>query len=336
MNRKGLDILFEKMHAAVRAGEKVLVSTHLHADGDAIGSLLAVSLFLDQLGKRHRVIINDAEVDERFAYLANFDKIECASRVLEKEGAPAFDAAVIVDVPGKKRMGDSAALLDNIPVVIKIDHHPAEDDFTLDFVDTEASSASAMVYDWLRAGGAAMDKPLAEAVYTGIMSDTGRLSYSNTRVHDMRICAHLLECGVEVEAITNQIFFNNPYEALKVVGRGLVNLELYLEGRFALTHLSLEELNGAEQSDLEELANYPVSVRGVRVGAYIREVEPDFYKISLRSRSRADVRKVAQRFDGGGHFHAAGCRFRGTLAQLLEKLIPAVEEQLIAAGENGS
>ncbi|HED11032.1 MAG TPA: hypothetical protein ENJ10_10115, partial [Caldithrix abyssi] len=103
-----MEILLKKMHEAVRQSDTLLVSTHLHADGDAIGSLLAVSLFLDQLGKRHRVIINDAEVDERFAYLANFDKIECASRVLEKEGAPTFDAAVIVDVPGKKRMGDSA------------------------------------------------------------------------------------------------------------------------------------------------------------------------------------------------------------------------------------
>ncbi len=333
MSRETLERLFEEMHAVVRRGERILVSTHLHADGDAIGSLLAVSLFLDQLGREHRVIINDARVDERFGYLRNFERIECAAGVLEREGRPRFDVAIIVDVPGKKRMGDSAALLENCDTVIKIDHHPAEDDFSLNYVDTEASSASAMVFDWLKAGHAHFDKALAEAIYTGIMSDTGRLSYSNTRVHDMRICAFLLERGVEVEAITNQLFFNHPYEALKVVGQGLVNLELHLKGRFAVTHLSLSELNGADQSDLEELANYPVSVRGARVGAYIREVEPGFYKISLRSRSRADVRKVAQTFDGGGHFHAAGCRFRGTLPQLLAKLIPAVEEQLRAAGE---
>ncbi len=334
MSRETLGNLFDEMHAAVRQGKKILVSTHLHADGDAIGSLLAVSIFLDQLEREHRVIINDAHVDERFGYLRNFEKIECAAGVLAKEGCPRFDVAVIVDVPGKKRMGDSAALLENCGTVIKIDHHPSEDDFSLNFVDTEASSASAMVFDWLKAGHAHFDKALAEAIYTGIMSDTGRLSYSNTRVHDMRICAFLLECGVEVEAITNQLFFNHPYEALKVVGQGLVNLELHLNGRFAVTCLSLRELNGADQSDLEELANYPVSVRGARVGAYIREVEPGFYKISLRSRSRADVRKVAQAFDGGGHFHAAGCRFRGTLSQLLDKLIPAVEEQLTSAGEN--
>ncbi len=327
-----MENLFKAMHDHVRRSRYILVSTHLSADGDAIGSLLAVSIYLEQLGKEHRVIIHDEQLDNRFDYLAHFDRIECAAKVL-KEPLPSFDLAIIVDVPGRKRMGDSSKLLQGIPVVLKIDHHPAEDDFSYNVVDVQASSASALVYDWLTAGNVPLSKALAEAIYTGIISDTGRLSYSNTRAHDLEICARLVEAGVEVEKITNQLFFNNPFEALKVVGQGLVNLQRALDGRFAYTVLPLQAIQGVDQSDLEELANFPVSVRGAKVGAYIREVEPDFYKISLRSRSRTDVRKVAQNFNGGGHYHAAGCRFKGKRDDLLKKLITAVDEQLNAAGE---
>ncbi|RMH64057.1 MAG: bifunctional oligoribonuclease/PAP phosphatase NrnA [Calditrichaeota bacterium] len=321
-----------KMHDYVKQARHILVSTHLSADGDALGSLLAVSLYLEQIGKKHRVIIHDAQIDHRFDYLAHFDRIECAARTLQEE-KPDFDCAVIVDVPGRKRMGDSADLLKDVPVILKIDHHPAEDDFTCNFVDEQASSAAALVYEWLEAGAVRLNKSLADALYTGIISDTGRLSYSNTRARDLEICARLVEAGVEVEAITNQLFFNNPYKALRVVGLGLVKMQQALDGRLAYTTLPLAALQGVDQSDLEELANYPVSVRGAKVGAYIREIEPDFYKISLRSRSRTDVRKVAQEFNGGGHYHAAGCRFKGTKQALLDKLISAVEKQLLAAGE---
>ncbi len=308
----------------LRVHDDYLLTCHLHADGDAYGAVLAMSHILDILQKKYRIIIHDPNIDERYAFLKNWDKIESFANV-GTVGKTDVKTVVMLDVPGQKRLGDMAAWTEG-KNVLKIDHHPAEDDYSLNFVDTSSSSASALVYELAVALGIDLRGDLAEAIYTGIVYDTGRLSYANTRAFDLQACAHLIRLGVKPKKVTNQVFMNYQCETLQVLGKGLNNIQQYADGKITVIHLSLSEMGDVDQAELEELAAYSVSVRGTEVGVYIREIEPDIYKLSLRSKNNADVRSVARQFDGGGHYHAAGCRFTGKYDDLIKILIPRLEK----------
>lgn len=320
------DVLSQSLEF-IETHDNYLLTCHLHADGDAYGAVLAMSMLLDALKKKYRIIIHDAPIDERYAFLKNWDKIESFKDAGLKAGEK-IKAVIMLDVPGQKRLGDVADLVVFDKPVLKIDHHPAEDDYTLDFVDTGSSSASALVYELAVAAPVEIDLPLAEAIYTGIVYDTGRLSYANTRAFDLQACAHLISLGVQPKKVTNNIFMNYKCKTLQVLGQGLKNIMQYANGKITIIHLSLADMGSVDMAELEELAAYSVSVRGTEVGVYIREIEAGEFKLSLRSKNDADVRSVAQQFDGGGHYHAAGCSFKGSYADLITVLVPKLKEIL--------
>ncbi len=315
-----------KRLAFLRQYDHYLITTHLNADGDAIASVLAASVFLDKLGKSWRIVVHDQHIDPRYAFLKNFSAITSLKDFKDKQP---FDAALILDAPGRKRIGDISALISEDMPAMKIDHHPSEDDFSdLDFVEVDVSSAASLLFEIIEESDIALDKELAEALYTGIVYDTGRLSYSNTHTRDLEACARLMKYGVEPAVITRNVFLNHRPEALRVIGRGLQSVQRHLNDKVTVIALHNNELDGVEQNEIEELANYTVSVNGTEVGAYIREIEPGFFKISLRSRDRVNVREVAQAFNGGGHFHASGCRYSGTYDTLLSRLLNEISKQL--------
>ncbi len=189
-------------------------------------------------------------------------------------------------------------------------------------------SASAMVFELIYESKIVIDEAIATAIYTGIIFDTGRLSFSNTRKRDFEICALLVSKGVNPGTVTNNMFYSNKIKALNIIGSGLKSLKTYCDGKVAIIHLNNHEMLGTETSDLESLANYSVSVKGVEVGVFVREIEPGFFKISLRSKEFVDVNKIAKQLNGGGHKRASGCSYKGSYDALLKKMIPLLEEKL--------
>lgn len=313
----------------IKQNDNFLLTAHVNADGDAIASILAFSGFLDQLQKTYSIILHDQTIEKKYNYLKNWDKIESYSESLLSVYKNKIKTALIFDAPGNKRIGDVADILSPEINTVKIDHHPSEDSFgPLDWVNTAASSVASMVYEIISASTVEIEKNMAEAIYTGIIYDTGRLSFSNTRSSDFKICSKLVGSGVEPGKITNKLFFDNSAQSLKVIGIGLSNLVQFCEGRISVIPLFEKDLQNVESGDIEVLANHSVSIRNTEVGVFIREKEPGFFKMSLRSKEYADVSKVARQFDGGGHKHASGCRFKGTYEELIKKLIPLIEEQL--------
>lgn len=299
-----------------------LLTAHLNADGDAIASVLAVSLFLDKIKKNYHIIFHDQSIDPKYNYIKNWAKIESFNEKMKNKLKDKIKAALIFDAPGNKRLGDVFQLIANGTTCLKIDHHPAEDVYNPDdWVDTQASSTSAMVYEIIAQSPVKMNKDIAEAIYTGIIFDTGRLSFSNTRSRDFEICSYLTKEGVDPGIVTNNMFFNNKVAALRVMGEGLKNIKQYLDGNVTVISLFNKDLNGVQQYDIEDLANYSVSLRDSEVGIFIREIEPGAFKISLRSKSFVNVSEIARHFDGGGHIRAAGCRFEGNYKDLIDTLV---------------
>jgi bifunctional oligoribonuclease and PAP phosphatase NrnA len=313
----------------INMNDNFLLTAHVNADGDAIASVLAASLFLEKLQKQFKIVFHDQAIDPKYSYIKNWNKIESYNDLLKQNLNGAIKAALIFDSPGNSRIGDVNTLLANGMPSLKIDHHPVEDTFnTDDWVDTDASSVSAMIFEIIEQSPVSIDKDLAEALYTGIIFDTGRLSYSNTRARDFEICALLAKAGVDPGKITNAMFFNNNATSLQVIGQGLKNIEQYLNGHVTVITLFNKDLHDVPQYEIEDLASFSVSLRDSEVGAFIREIEPGFFKISLRSKTFVDVSEVARQFDGGGHVRASGCRFEGTYQDLLDKLLNILKKQL--------
>jgi len=316
----------------IRSRNNFLLSAHINSDGDAIASVIAVGLILEKLEKDYVMILHDQNIDTKYRFLKNWDRIISFSEDLDLSSqlpGGKIESAIILDVPGIKRLGDVASLLPGKENIIKIDHHPIEDIFGFDdWSNEEASSTTAMVYEIAEVSDLEIDLELAKAIYTGIVYDTGRFSFSNTTARDLAISARMVEIGVRPDQIVNDIFFENSFSALKIIGKGLYSLESHLDGAVNVVYLNFDDLQNGNQSEIEELANYSVAIKGGKIGLFIREVKPAFHKVSFRSKCHVDVNTVAKAFNGGGHSRAAGCRVDGSKAEILPKILEEIKKQL--------
>ncbi len=314
----------------IKKNDRFLLSSHMNADGDAIGSVIAIRLFLKKLNKKSVMIFHDQTLDQRFNYLADFDRILHYSKNLDYSSQlDRIESAIILDVPGYKRLGNISHLLPEKSKIVKIDHHPVEDILgNIDWVDEEASSTTQLVFEIMDIAGIDIDLDLANAIFTGIVYDTGRFSFSNTTARDYFIGSKMVEAGARPSDITNRIFFENSFAALKTIGRGLCSLETHLDGLVNIIYLSFEEVNQGRQNEVEELANYSVAIRGGKIGLFIREVKPRYHKISFRSKCQIDVNQIAKAFDGGGHACAAGCRIKGEKNKVIRLILEEIKKQL--------
>lgn len=302
----------------IESNDNFLVSAHVNADGDAIASIIVIGLLLKQLHKNYYMILHDQRIDTKFDYLKDFDKIIH----FDANKKYNIDSAIILDVPGTHRLGDVAELLPDRSKIAKIDHHPPEDKFAaINMADEKASSTTQLIYEVLELSEIELNKEFAGAIYTGIVYDTGRFSFSNTTARDMHICGKMIALGIDPAEINNRIFFENSFLALRTIGKGLANLESYFDGTVNIIYLDYEAMNTNQQGEIEELANYSVAIRGGQVGLFIREVKPNFHKVSFRAKGEIDVNLVAKAFNGGGHVRASGCRIEGTKEEVIEKVL---------------
>ncbi len=316
----------------IQGNDNFLLSAHVNADGDAIGSLIAVYLLLKKMDKSAIMVLHDQKKDTRYDFLSSFEDIHHCNDSLPlgkylKSGK--IEAAILLDVPSCGRLGDASKLLPAKDKTAKIDHHPLEEVMGgAEWIDEQYSSTAAMIYVIINTAHIEFDLPLAQAIYTGILYDTGRFSFSNTKSRDLLVASEMVNLGVVPAEITNRIFFENSFESLKTIGAGLSSLENYLNGAVNVIYLNFSQMAGQNQNEIEELASYSTAVRNGQVGLYIREIEPDFHKISLRSKSNVDVNLIARVFSGGGHIRAAGCRIHGTKQEILPKILAEIEKQL--------
>ncbi len=327
-----LNPITDDIVAFLKSHNQFMISGHIHADGDAYAAMIAMHLLAEALGKQSVMVLDDQKLDPRFDYLKHFNSIVSFKENMDLSpwlsGGKA-QAAIILDVPGYKRLGGPEKWLPAAEHVLKIDHHPVEDEMGgIDWVDTKSSSTTAMVYDVYKKAGITIDLEMAKALYTGILYDTGRFSFSNTTAKDYAIASEMVAIGVQPAEITNRVFFESNFGALKTIGKGLASLEQFLEGAVHVIYLSNKDLTGQEQSEIEELANFSVAVKGGKVGLFIREIEPGFHKISLRSKSHVDVNQVAKAFNGGGHTRAAGCRISAPKNEVIQRLVAEIAKQL--------
>ncbi|MDH7480172.1 MAG: bifunctional oligoribonuclease/PAP phosphatase NrnA, partial [Syntrophomonadaceae bacterium] len=312
---------------ALRAAPRVLLTSHQVPDGDSIGALLALGLGLEQLGKQVELCLDD-EVPLMYRFLEGSERIVRPAAV---EVIP--EMVVLLDCTGIERAGAGLAPRLKHSLVINLDHHTSNEHFgSINYVDETAAATAEIVYDLLSCLGVAMKPPIASAIYTGIITDTGSFRYSNTTPRTLRLAADLLEGGIDLDTIREKIFETRTLEMLRLLGECLRSLQVDPDGRLAWVVVTQETLSRLKVTDeyglFEGLINYPRSIAGVEVAILFRELAPMVVKVGFRSKSWVDVNELASRFGGGGHRKASGCVIGGEIDQVVPQVLDAAREAL--------
>ena len=169
-----------------------------------------------------------------------------------------------------------------------------------------------------------IDKQIAYGLYVGILADTGRFRFTNTNARSFKICGEMVEKGVDPSWVTENVYYNQPIDSIQALAATLSSMELHFDGLVSLINLD----NQYKQSDSEGFVEHASSVKGVAMAVFVRELDDEVYKVSLRSRCRIDVALVARKFGGGGHLKAAGFRYKGKREKLFMDLLDELGQQI--------
>src|SRR4051794_18243357 len=294
--------------AALRDHEKFLVVTHENPDGDALGSLLATTLALRQLGKdAEMILLGDAPLPREYHFM-QLDG-------LLREPPPDAPERVVVAVDCAKadRIGPDVTLLDRAPFVVDIDHHHDNTRFgDVNLIVARASSTGELLRDVLAELGVELTQEIAEALYVALVTDTGRFQYSNTTPKSLRLAAELVDAGADVHQVFQQVYESMEFAKLKLLARALERARVLEGGRIVVSSLVRTDFAevGAAEPYSEGIIDYLRAVEGAELAVLIREPPRDngpTRRVSLRaSVDELDVSAIARTFGGGGHRQAAG------------------------------
>jgi len=290
---------------ALRAAAEVAIACHVNPDGDALGSTLAASLGLQSLGKTTHVSWGD----QRVQVPPTLEWMPGVSSIRQPGDVPGAGVWLALDCGAGDRLGRLEAPARSASVLINVDHHPGNDNFgDLNIVVPSASSTSELVARLLEDLGVVIDRDMAVCLYTGIVTDTGRFSYSNASPESLRLSADLLSLGVPAPQIAQEVFESYPFEYLKLVGRVLDRAVLFPDERFVYSFFARRDLDdtGVGLNETEGVIDLVRSTRSADVAAIFKEQGDGRWRVSLRSKGSVSVGDLARARGGGGHELAAG------------------------------
>jgi phosphoesterase RecJ-like protein len=307
--------------------QRFVLTTHMNPDGDGLGSEVALALHLASRGK-DVTVLNDGAVPPNFDFLARLFPMEPFDETWAREVMDAADAVILLDTAVRPRLGRVAPLLsrDGLEIVI-LDHHLGEPKFgTLAIVVPQACAAGELVYDFVRRQPGGITRPIAEALYTALVTDTGSFRFSNTDPEAHAMAAHLVAAGASPEPLHAVIYQHRHAGRVRFQGDVWSRLSLTEDGRVAWMEVDRATMHkfGVDSTDTEGLVDFPRNIRGVEAVALLSETTNGELKVSLRSTGRVNVERVAASFGGGGHRAAAGATIAGPLAAGRERVVAAL------------
>ena len=300
------------------------ITTHVRPDGDGIGSSLGLCWLLRSLGKEAEVILRD-DIPPSYKQLPGAEEVRKVSAVNGK-----YDAVFVIECSDLARPG--IGNLEN-HLTVNIDHHATSEHFgTINWIDATASAVGEMIYNLCKAIGGRISKEIAECVYLALVTDTGSFHFSNTTDRTLKVASELVKAGAKPSVISEVVYNSYSWSRIELMRRVLDTVKRDQSGRVAWMRQTLEmaEKAGAVDGDNNGFVNMPLAAKNVVAACYMREVQPNAFRVSLRSKDGLNVAKIAEKFGGGGHRNAAGCRVTGDWDEceneLVSTLIKAVEK----------
>ena len=296
--------------------DSFVILTHRRPDGDTLGSSALLCRGLRSLGKT-AYILRNPEITEKYAHL---------HEGLTKEQVSEGDILVAVDTASQGMLPAAFSQYAD-RITLRIDHHATAESFTeLELVEPESAACGETVAGVLSLMGAGLDKPMANALYTAISTDTGCFRYANTTAKTFEAAAHCAYNGADLFAINQALFETRSLGRLRLEGWLIEHMLFLQEGKVAICPLpkAVEDALGLTEDDLENISGFPRSIEGVKIAATLREEGTDRIKISVRAVPGYDASAICAQFGGGGHKGAAGASMRCSMDEAIEKIKEAM------------
>ena len=325
------NVNLQKAVELINESKNILVTTHARPDGDACGAVAAMAETLTALGKKvTSVTLSDIPQWYEFLFTEKTPLLGKDITVEQLQGG-AFDLVIIVDTNSYSQLAKLTEFLkENDKPVLVIDHHVTSDSLgDVELIDTAAAAASLIVYDLLKFANWPITKSIAKALFVGTTMDTGWFQFKNTdsRVH--RVCSELIDLGLDSAQLYQDLYQNYSHCRFELMVAMLNTLEFHFDGRYVTQHLRGAdfERTGAASSDTENLIDECRRIASVEVAALFVELPDGQVKVSLRSTGKIDVRKIAQKFGGGGHTMASGAHIPGPVEKAKELVSAQLEQE---------
>lgn len=328
------DQLSKSIFGLITESKNIVIASHENPDGDSLGSSLALYHYLSAKGKNVSVFVPNS-YSATYNFIPGIDnvKVYCSNSFCSLQNADLF---IIVDVNTYARMGLVGDFISrkNAPKIL-IDHHinpTIEPDLAL--IDTKAAATCELIYRLINSDlSFTINKQVATALYTGLLTDTGGFKHDSTTPSSHIISAMLMKTGINVNEIYAKVFCQIPHNIYHLIGRALQSSNLYCNNKLNIMYLTEQDLQefNASPEELNNIAEMTLDVKGVQAGVFIyRHKSFDYYKMSFRSRGDINIRSIAEQYGGGGHFNAAGGKEYGlSLQELIYDIILKVEPLLM-------
>ena len=312
----------KKVAELIKKSNKAVILPHINADGDAIGSSMAMREMLSLLGISSE-IYSDEPVEERLGFISD------GVKVYEGEVCD-FDLCIVLDCGDMKRLGRRGEIMEKAKTVVCLDHHRTNTGFgDACVIIPEASATGEIMFDLCNELGVTMTRDLARFIYAAILSDTGGFAYSNTTVKTFAIASELVKYDINHAEIARLMFDTVDMNSELIKAELTKEIKTYCEGKIRAVCATREICKkfNVDVEEIEGLVDIPRRIRGTEIAIAIKEHE-DHVRVSLRSNEYADVSKVAMVFDGGGHMRASGCTIYKTPHEALKDIVKACEEAI--------
>ncbi len=317
-----MNATFAEIEAALDGAENILVASHMRPDGDALGSTIALALWLKAKGK-NVTAWNEEGVTQKFRYLPAHEI------VTEPDVTPrAFDAVVALDNSVKNRLGTVWKSVASTKLLVNMDHHISNEGYgDLNYIDPTSPATGQILYEFFRDRSAEITPEIAGNLFAAISTDTGSFQYQGTNARTFAAGSGLIAAGVDVAKISRQMYESQPMRRLELLRYALNNAKFACDGHlasFSLPLAAVEEM-GVLPEDNEGIIDHLRSVEGVVAAVFFEELPDNMVRVSSRSKDeRVDVCRICKQFGGGGHPLAAGARMKGTLTAVEELFLEAV------------
>ncbi|NLM04746.1 MAG: bifunctional oligoribonuclease/PAP phosphatase NrnA [Clostridiales bacterium] len=302
----------------IKEESKIAIISHMSPDGDSIGSILGLGLFLMNISKDVNIYI-DEKLPSRYDFLPGSQFLK-----VYKDDNKKFDFCFVLDCGDADRLGHNQSILSKSSTIINIDHHISNTNFgDVNIINTNMSSTCELIFSLLKNYINKLNKDIATCLYMGILTDTGNFIYDNTTANTHKAVSELMEYNIDINIIVQNLYQNKSLNSIRFLGHVLNNFKILFNGKAALVVVTQELLKeyDIELDEIDGVINYVRDIEGVEIAILLKEITDDEVKISFRSKYDIDVNDLAKRFNGGGHKKAAGARVKGNIGTVENNII---------------
>ncbi len=312
----------EAVRLLVKENERFIITTHVHADGDGLGSELGLYYALKIMGKQVR-ILNHNPVPASYDFLNEDGSIEVYDRKKHESVVSQVQVCIVIDVGDWDRLRQLGSDIKKHELTLMcVDHHPAVEKFgEVNIVHPGASSTGEIVFLLLQALGIDLSSEISTALYTAILTDTGSFRFTNTTVNSHQMAGYLIARGVDHIGVYQRIYEREPLGKINLLTELLSNLNFECDSRVVWAAVSREMLkkHGVGAHDTDGLSDFPRRISGVMISILFLEIDDSLTKISFRSNGVVSIHDLAQAFGGGGHPYASGALVRRPMARVISE-----------------